>query len=111
MSNKQNPEDLLSAIDYKVQNAETTMDQIISNIPGLDTAIFSDIFKSLRGLGIDKDSSKIENLKNSLVEYKKQHPEKIEVVEKIAKRNKGLFNPGQRSELFGEEDKSKQNEE
>lgn len=104
LSNKQNPENLLSAIEYKVQNTETTIDQIISTIPDLSSDIFPDIFKSLRGLGIDKDSTRIENLKNKLVEYKNQHSDQAEIVEKIAKRNRGLFNPGQRKDLFGEDE-------
>lgn len=103
VSNKQNPESFLSAVGYDVQNKETTMDQIISNIPNLDPNIFSDIFKSLRGLEIDKDSTRIENLKNKLVEYKNRHPEQVETVEEVAKKNNDLFNPGQRRELFGEE--------
>lgn len=107
VSNKQNPESFLSAVEYKVQNTETTMDQIISNIFNLDSNIFSDIFKSLRGLGIDKDSTRIENLKNKLVEYKNQHPEQVEIVEKVAKKNRVLFNPGQRRELFGEDEQEK----
>ncbi len=107
VSNRQNPENLLSVIEYKVQNTETTIDQIISGIPNFSSDIFPDIFKSLRGLGIDKDSSRIENLKNRLVEYKNQHPDQTEIVEKIAKRNRGLFNPGQRRELFGEDETEK----
>jgi len=106
-SNKQSPESFLSVIDYNVQNKETTMDQIISNIPNFDPNIFSDIFKSLRGLGVDKDSTRIENLKNKLVEYKNQHPEQVETIEKVAKKNRGLFNPGQRRELFGEDELDK----
>ena len=107
VSNKQSPESLLSAVGYNVQNKETTMDQIISNIPNLDPNIFSYIFKSLRGLGINKDSTRIENLKNKLVEYKNQHPEQVETVEKVAKKNKGLFNPGQQREFFGEDESDK----
>ncbi len=94
----------MSAIEYRVQNSETIMDQIISNIPNFDSGIFPDILKSLRGLGIERDSNRIGNLKNRLVEYKKQHPDKMEIVEKIAKRNKALFNPGERRELFGEDE-------
>lgn len=106
-SNKQSPESFLSAVEYNLQNKETAMDQIISNILNFDANIFSDIFKSLRGLGIDKDSTRIENLKTKLVEYKNQHPEHVEAIEKIAKKNRGLFNPGQRTELFGEDEQEK----
>ena len=109
-SNKHSPESFLSAIEYNVQNKETTMDQIISNMPNFDPNIFSDIFKSLRGLEIDKDSTRIENLKNKLVDYKNQHPEQVETVEKVAKKNRGLFNPGQRRELFGEDGSRADNE-
>ena len=109
-NNKQSSESFLSAVEYNVQNKETTIDQIISNIPNFDPNIFSEIFKSLRGLGIDKDSTRIENLKNKLVEYKNKHPEQVETVEKVAKKNRGLFNPGQRRELFGEDESSADNE-
>jgi len=107
VSNQQNPEKLLSAIKYKVENIENTTDKIISNIPNLAPDILPEVFKSLRGLGIDKDSSKIENLKSKLVEYKNQKPDQKDTIEKISKRNRGLFNPGQRRELFNEKDKNK----
>lgn len=109
VGNNKNPEGFLSAIEYKVQNKEITMDHIISNIPNFDSDDFSDIFKSLRGLGIENDSARIENLKNILVEHKDECPDETEIIEKVAKRNRGLFNPGQRKELF-EKDKPEQGE-
>lgn len=106
MGNGHNPKPILDAINYGVHSQEALIRDMIPLIVKINPTDLSDIFKSLITLGIDKMTDQIDNFKSYVIELKKLHPDKEDIVNKVirVKKNQQLFNPGQKAELLGESD-------